>query len=47
MIVEADDTMEVVNPAEDKDRMTLWLGILAVSVVALTALVAGKKRKQK
>lgn len=47
VIVEADETMEVVNPAEDKDRMTLWLGILAVSVVALTALVAGKKRKQK
>ena len=58
VIVEADETMEVVNLAEEKVQIPdsaessgrnlgLWLGILVVSVLALAAVLASKKRKQK
>lgn len=59
VIVEAEETMEVVNlpaaqsaasaqPAEASGQnVTLWIVILAAAVVALAAVFAGKKRKQK
>jgi len=59
VIVEAEETMEVVNlpaaqstasaqPAEASGQnVTLWIVILAAAVVALVAVFAGKKRKQK
>lgn len=53
VIVEENETMEVVNvTAEDAgaasgQNLTLWIVILAAAVLALAALFAGKKRKQK
>jgi hypothetical protein len=58
VIVEADETMEVVDIAEEKAEPTqsveasgqnigLWAGILAASVIALIAVFAVKKTKKK